>query len=548
MLQLSLLFTKGCVLQRGDKTKIWGKATPSATVQVEFLGQSYTTQANSEENCLKNDTKGNLRENMQKGDWEVFLNDLPPGGPHTLIVQSDGQTIEIPDVLIGDVWLCGGQSNMEFPMKRVRYMYPELYETAQNDSIRQFTVPQRHNFEKPCKDLEAGQWNSLSPENIPDFTAVGLFFAQRLFDQYNIPIGLIATAVGGTPIHAWMGRDMLAEFPEVLAEADLCSDDAYINQVLDTETEKREKGIAYLDQHDKGLSESWYSYEYDDSNWDTRDLCTPWETGLREPGAIWFRRTLDIPKEMAGKKGMIFIGTLQDADTVYINGKIIGGTEYRYPPREYEVPPLPAGKCVIAVRVRNFYGEGGFTPYKGYHIVCGKHSIDLNGEWQYKRGVLCDKFEPQTFFFYKPTGLFNGMIAPLTNFAIKGAIWYQGESDTGRSPETYGKRFTNMINGWRDIWGLGDFPFMFTELTHYTELDTGHEPEGWGLLRIQQKAALKLPNTAMALTMDVGEYNDLHPQNKEAIGLRLARATLAVAYDEDMPGSPFILYGKNDNL
>ena len=520
MLFVSPLFSDGCVIQRGACSKIWGKAVPHSIVLIDFIGASYSSNTD------------------EGGNWVINFNDLAPGGPHTMRIQSEGETLNICDVMIGDIWVCGGQSNMEFPMQDVRHMYPDIYNSTKNSYIRQFIVEPWYAFKAPLENIKDGEWASVTPETLPDFTAVGYFFADYIYKQLHIPIGIISASVGGTPIHAWMGRDMLAGYADLLDEADFLSDKSNIKHIQETEETATRRHFDELDQRDDGLKEMWFDASYDDSRWSSCMLCDPWDEDLREAGVIWFRKTIDIPDNIAGKPATVFFGAVNDADATYINGVKIGESSHRFLRREYEIPALPFGKCTIAVRVRNNYGIGGFTPNKPYHISCGRaKSILLDGLWKYKRGVKFEQYIYPTQFSYKATGLYNGMIKPLMGFNIKGVLWYQGESDAAQA-EGYGDKFTRLIQGWRDAWGIGCFPFLFAEISYW------EEGANWDSLRQEQKQALDLAETAMIRTVDIGEYNDLHPLNKRDVGCRLAQAAMAISYGKPS-NSPFILYGSD---
>jgi sialate O-acetylesterase len=504
-IQLSRLLSSGMVLQRNSQAKLWGWADEPVTVT--FLGQEYHASPDAAEN------------------WTITLDDLPSGGPHTLNIND----IVLRDVYVGDVFLCSGQSNMQFPMRRVKHMYPEEMQNP-NPNIRQFTVPQRYDFHGPQSDLEGGSWAGASPETIEEFSAVGYFFAKRLYERYRVPIGLILSAIGGTPIHAWMSRESLNGFPELIKEADLCADDAYVKQVQARDAKNAEHFFGGIDKADPGLLEKWYSPDYDDSGWEQRPLLTPWAGTC----SVWLRKTVEIPPELAGKPAVLYLGTVTDWDTVYVNGEAVGNTTYKYPPREYTVPSLPSGRCVIAVRVISKDG-GYFTPGKQYLLTTEAGSFNLNGEWRFRRGGQGTSYEPETFFHYKPVGLYNGMIAPLLKFAIKAALWYQGESDAG-NPNRYVEKFEALVRTWRAEWGYG-FPFLFVELPHW---EGGPD---WVRLRRQQWLSLEIPNTAMAAAFDLGEHNDLHPQNKQPVGDRLARCAMRVVYGEKMAPSPLEIIG-----
>lgn len=518
-LRLSPLFSDGMVLQRDTAVTIRGNAGSGCKVSVVFDGEEYVC-------CAKED-----------GSWSVPLYAFSAGGPYTMEIYSENDILKVKNVLVGDIWLCGGQSNMELRMMRAKHMYPDDMQNADNPFIRQFAVPQIYDFHGPKDELSGGSWEVLSPRSVVDFSAVGYFFAKRLYERYKVPIGLIAAAVGGTPIHAWMGEDMLREFPEAQHEACKYSDDYFVNKLMKEEMEYSKTYYKLLDKTDTGLSEGWHNPKYDDSGWAERELISPWDDELEEPGVVWFRKNIEIPPYLEGKPAKLFLGTIADADTVYFNGVEIGNTTYRYPPREYAIDSLPQGRCTIAIRVLNLYGNGGFTQGKQRLLVCRGRCINLNGIWKYRRANKTQPLIPETRIQTKPTGLYNGMIAPLHNFAIKGAIWYQGESDT-QDPSRYSEKFEALVKGWREKWGY-DFPFLFTQLTHYG-LTNGVD---WDILRRQQMMSLAIPDTGMAFTEDVGEHNDLHPLNKKDIGYRLARVAMRLAYGESMPDSPYEICG-----
>lgn len=500
-IMLPALISDGMVLQRNAYARIWGKSDEPVTLT--FLGKHYHASPDS------------------SGNWEIILSGLQPGGPYVMTIND----ITIKDVYIGDVWLCSGQSNMQIPMSRVKHMYPEEM-LSPCPAVRQFTVPQCFDFHGPRDNLSGGRWVQASSDTIGNFSAVGYFFAKRLNERYGVPVGLILSAVGGTPIHAWMSRESLKDFPELVREADLCADDSYVAKVQAEDLKNMKSFFDGIDTADPGLTGKWYSPDYNDDGWEERDLLAPWSW----TGSVWLRKTLYIPPELAGKKATLFLGTVVDWDMVYVNGEIVGNTTYRYPPREYVVPSLPQGRCVIAVRVISKNG-GGFTPGKQYLLTTDFGSFLLEGKWRFRRGANACPPAPETFFAYKPTGLYNGMIAPLKRFTIKGALWYQGESDDA-NPERYAEKFRILIRTWRADWGC-DLPFLFVELPHW------EGGKNWHLLRQQQRQVLDMPKTAMAAAFDLGEHNDLHPQGKQAVGDRLARCAMRLVYGEKLPHSPF---------
>lgn len=503
-IQLSPLLSDGMVLQRDARVRLWG--TADGPVSIRFLGQ---------EVCAEPDGQGR---------WEAFFEGLAPGGPHEMHIDD----LCLRDVYVGDVWVCAGQSNMQLPMRRVHHMYPEEM-AASTPYIRQFGVPERFDFSGPQADLAGGAWRQASPETIGDFSAVGYFFAKRLYARYGVPIGLIATAIGGTPVHSWMSRDALAAFP-ALHEQALVTTNETVDALRAADAENAARYYAAIDESDPGLAEGWQNPAYDDSGWAVRPLLSPWEG----TGSMWLRKTVDLPPALWGKPAMLFLGSVKDWDVAYVDGQQVGTTGYRYPPREYEIPALPSGRCTIALRVISHHG-GAFTEGKQYLLATGAGSINLGGDWKWREGGKAEPQPPESYAFKRPSGLYNGMIAPLHPYAVRGVIWYQGETDGG-NPVGYADKFEAMVRDWRAKWGQA-LPFLSVELAHWAEAPF------WSALRAQQWEALRIPQTALAAADDLGEYNDLHPQGKQAVGDRLARCAMRVAYGETLPPSPFEIVG-----
>nr|MBO2493810.1 sialate O-acetylesterase [Clostridia bacterium] len=520
-LRLPRLISDGMVLQRDKDIKIWGWALPGETVTVSFMGQTYSSTADA------------------KGKWEVLLPKLPAGGPHSMEITASQQRIIVKDILIGDVWVCSGQSNMVIPMERVKDIYEDEIAHCDNPLIRQFTVPDRYDFNGPREDLDGGIWEPLNADTVLRFSAVGYFFAKALFAKYGIPIGLIKACVGGTPVEAWMSEEVVRQFPGNMEIVEQLRVDGYIDSIKQMEEAKVRAWYESIDENDKGIQKDhvpWFAPEYDASDWARVKLPASWkEMGLDSiKGAVWFRKEIDVPAFMAGKPAKLYMGTIVDSDRTYVNGVLVGSTSYRYPPRKYEVPAglLKAGKNVITVRVISNDGNGEFVKGKIYKLFGHGYEINLEGEWQYRVGVAIDEPLPTvTFFQYKPTGLFNGMIAPLLNYGIKGVIWYQGESNTD-DPKGYCEKFCAMIADWRKKWGQGDFPFLYVQLANFMEAKDQPSESQWAQLREEQRRALCLPNTGMAVAIDLGEWNDLHPLNKKDVGERLALLARKLAYGE----------------
>ena len=516
---LANIFTDGMILQRDIPIRIWGKTVFYEQVSVQFDTDTYETTAKAD------------------GNWEIHLPELPAGGQHKLIVKSGNIIQEIKDILIGDIWICSGQSNMELPMSRTKRMFGEYNQTACNPNIRQYHVPMNYNFHDKQDEIPKSNWITVTPGQTEKFTAVGFFFANKVYEAVGVPIGLILVALGGTPVESWMSQSALMDCgAEVeLARARQCAKEGYIEEVTAREEKNHSTWYQQLNQFDRGIGEKWYKKAFDDSKWKELALDTPWDqvTDLKASGSVWIRKEVDIPKELVGQTAYIILGCIVDADEVYVNGEKIGETAYRYPPRDYLVPNLKEGKNSIAVRVIAVNGSGEFVFDKIQQLIFEdekKTTISLRDKWKYKRSLSCPPFLGGSFFQNTPTGNYNGMIAPLHKMAIKGVIWYQGESNAG-NPDGYSKRFGKMITDWRKNWEQGDFPFIFAQLANWS-------PKGelmhWEVLRDEQTKTLAIPNTRMAVTSDIGEHNDLHPLNKKAVGERLAGEALSLAYDRQI--------------
>lgn len=503
-MKLANIFQSGMVLQRDLPIKLWGTAKPQTEVAVN--GQKTISQ--------------------EIGTWEIELPALPAGGPHEFKIQSEGETILLQNVLMGDVWLCSGQSNMELPMSRVKRAFPGEVETAVNDEIRQFHVPVTYKFDGPATDAPGNGWISVAPETTDAFSATGYFFAKKIQQETGAPIGLILSAAGGTPIETWLSSDSLQKFPEHLPALEQVQAKGYIESIQQEEAAQNGKWHADLDAFDLGLHDQWMAADFNDSKWPSIALEENFAdySELQEPGAIWLRKVVELP---AGS-GQIDLGTIIDADFVYFNGELVGSTGYQYPPRIYSLSNVKEGKNTIAIRLIANNGTGGFTFGKDRHLLINGEKISLDGTWKFKRGVTLPKIGPTTFFQNKPTGCYNAMIAPLSRFAIKGVLWYQGESNAG-NPEGYGERLQELASSWRQQFGLGDFPFIGVQLANWV-----HTGLNWSWLRQEQSQLLKLSNTGLAIAIDAGEANDLHPLDKKTIGERLALQALKIAYGQEI--------------
>ncbi|SHE32730.1 sialate O-acetylesterase [Dysgonomonas macrotermitis] len=510
--KLPKLVSDGMVLQREKPLNIWGWADPSEAVKVSFKGKTYKTKANAE------------------GQWSVTLPSQQAGGPYSMTINH----IQLNDILIGDVWLCSGQSNMELPVRRVMEKYREEIEKDDNPNIRQFKVPMTYNFEQPQTDYKYGSWTKAQKESILDFSAVAYFFAKDLYAKYGVPVGLINSAVGGSPAEAWVSKEGLAQFPYFINEAEKCANDEYRNKTTQSENEARNNWVTTLNANDAGTA-LWNKENTDDSAWGTITLPGFWEDKGVAPlnGSIWFRKHFEITDNTNLEDAVLRLGCIVDCDSVFVNGTFVGTTSYMYPPRIYNVPKeiLRKGSNNVTIRLISYSGKGGLVEDKPYSLTIGRQRIPLAGEWKYKIGAEMPALGSTTFFQYKPIGLYNGMIAPMRNYAVKGVIWYQGESNVGRNKE-YEKLFPALISDWRNKLNDPQLPFLYVQLPSFLKATYSPAESGWAELRNVQTAALKLPGTAMAVVTDVGEWNDIHPLNKKTVGHRLSLAAQNIAYGD----------------
>ncbi len=511
----------GMVLQRDAEVTISGWSEPGAKVAVCFLGHSVETTTGSD------------------GAWSAVLEKHSAGGPYEMKIES-GEKIVLHDVWYGDVWILSGQSNMQVSMERVKDKYPEIIAHEENPYIRQFTVPEHYDFNAPCDNIPGGEWKPVRRDTIFDFSAAGFFFAKQLYETYSVPIGLIQTAIGGASVEAWMSRESLSGYPEELKAVDQFRDADFVSQLEESQNDRERQYQEKLDRADLGLCPDgckWYEEACDDSDWQTLQIPSYWEDeGVSmQHGAIWFRKSFNLEASLAGKPARLFLGRIVDADCAYVNGRFVGNTAYRYPPRKYDVPAglLREGKNTVVVRVLSFRGKGGFITDKPYWLLFGDRKVELAGEWKYRVGAEAPELPDRVFLHQIPVGLFNGMLAPVSEYEVKGVLWYQGESNTAR-PETYEELFVRLIECWRKQLKRPDLPFLSVQLPNYVETEEMRAVGKWPLLREAQRKALRVPGTAMAVTIDIGEWNDLHPHDKQNVGRRLALAARKVAYGEDV--------------
>lgn len=515
--RLPRLVSNGMILQREIPVNIWGWASPGEKVELSFNSQTFEATTTAE------------------GKWKIVLPEQKAGGPFSMTITASNQ-INLKNILFGDVWLCSGQSNMELPMSRVAPLYRNEIESSTNPNIRLFHVPVRWNYNNLQEDIKGGEWEEVNPRDILKYTAIGYFFALDLYKKYNVPIGIIQCAAGGSSAESWISEESLKNFPEQYQIARQLADTTFMRKLLASEKEALGNWFEGLEKKDLGRKGiSWMDPLFDDSSWPNFQLPSSFaETGMDfGNGAVWFRKEIDLPESCSGQSALLELGRIVDGDSVFVNGTFVGNTTYQYPPRRYHVAPgiLKAGKNNITVKVISQSGNGAFIKDKPYQLNVSGKTYDLKGVWKYKIGTTCDPCPLSTFFPGKPLGLYNAMLYPVANYTLKGMLWYQGESNTERAPE-YKSVLSTLIGEWRNLWGQGDLPFLFVQLPDFSEPGNDPSDGDWAILRDQQLKTLSVPNTAMVVSIGLGEWNDIHPLRKKEVGQRLALAAEKLAYGD----------------
>lgn len=556
-LELDPLFRDGAVLQRNQAVHIWGESRPEARVSVS-LTRSGTD--NREWSSAYADARGR---------WRMTLPAHPAGGPYELCVESGQSVVRARDLLFGDVWLLGGQSNMWLWMNRVAARYPGELDCARDSTIRFFLIDQEADFSGSRTRTAGGGWLVEGRDDMSVVSAVGFFFAKHLRADagVDVPLGFVQAAIGGTPIEPWIAEPWLRKLDLIPGDYGRWGEPGYAERAEAAAAERFERFVAQADAVDRGLVECWQDPAFDDSDWGETALAeasSDHDPELGEPGMFWFRKTIDLPDNVAGKPATLRFGTLVDADDCYLNGEPIGHTGYRFPPRNYAIAALPK-HMTLAFRLRvNTGADGGFTAGKRHMIVIDPTAatdgagnpmprgdgslpcvwpavgpdedshgtgpidvidVDALGPWRYRRSATFGPAPAKVFPTREPAGCYNAMIAPLRGLALTGVLWYQGETNASRGPAGYAEKMLALVQCWRSLFRRPDLPFLYVQLPNLTL-----QARGYARLRDEQRKALVLDRTAMVVTLDVGEDNDLHPIGKEPIGRRLAIVADALVY------------------
>jgi len=526
-LQPSRLFSDHMVIQRDRPVPVWGKAAPGATVVVRFREKEYEASAD------------------RVGAWKVEIVPGKAGGPFSMTIAAGAEKLTLEDVLVGDVWVCSGQSNMEWSVANSNDAEEEIA-AADWPRIRLFDVP-RTMAPRPRETLDEVRWQVTTPQTIAGFSAVGYFFGRDLHQTLDIPIGLISSNWGGTNVETWtsvegLQDDRLQESAEYIGAVDLEKEMAQAD-------EKYQAWLTSLKKKDAGMKDGEYLWaadgmDYDD--WASITLPGLWESaGIEElrglNGVVWLTKTVQVDPALARADAALALGPVDDSDITWVNGHKVGETWNDYDKhRYYELPAgvLRPGANTVVIRVEDYRGGGGlFGEAEDLFLELGNQKIGLAGEWRYRIGTTGEGSNPGSSFGPNsyPTLLYNGMIHPIIDYPITGVIWYQGESNASQA-YAYRSLFKNLIRDWRDKWGY-DFTFLFVQLANFMAPVETPKESSWAELREAQDMALALPNTGMASAIDIGEADDIHPRNKQEVGRRLALAAKKVTYDLDLTHS-----------
>jgi sialate O-acetylesterase len=537
-LSLPRFFSNHMVLQRERPIRIFGHAPAGRTVEVELGAVRVSTKA------------------KRRGAWSAELPALPAGGSHTLRIACGRQQLKFRDILIGDLWFCSGQSNMEFPVADSLGAKSAI-SRANLPLIRHFKT-ERMTADRPMEDVR-GHWTVCDPKTAGQFTAVGFYFAREIHRKTGVPVGLIHSSWGGTPIESWIPPEAYRAFsalkPLLKREATLTRP----GRTLQTMFRKWEKEQVSIDTGNQGEAWGWARTDFDDRAWGRLKVPGFWEgQGLAIDGAVWFRRRCQIPAAWRGRALRLELGPIDDFDQTYCNGTKIGSTGPEVPDafnvsRIYKIPEniTTSAQVTLAVRIFDRFGSGGFVGRKEMlKLSCpdrpDDQAVPLAGRWRYRIERRVDRPSPvpQPPALPEPRAqlsrLYNGMVHAFRRLPIRGFLWYQGESNAFRAAH-YRKSFPALIESWRRSWGIPDLPFYFVQLANFKSPPAQPGEDSWAELREAQTLALATKNTGMAVAIDVGEAGDIHPRNKQAVGQRLARLALARDYGKNIAAAGPVL-------
>ncbi|NWF88349.1 MAG: 9-O-acetylesterase [Ignavibacteriaceae bacterium] len=530
-IKLPGIFTNNMVLQREKPIPIWGTYTPGEKITVELNNQAVTTTV---------DVNGN---------WKVILPPFSAGGPYQLnIIGHD--TLSFTNVLVGEVWICSGQSNMAFSMNEIgdKYDYGKEIAEANNFNIRLFSV-EPMTAAKPQPDLQGSGWLVCDSTTVKYFSAVAYFFGKYIYQKIEVPIGLINSSYGGTDIEAWTSAASLSKVKYFNPTLDAIikfsnNDSTFLQEYFNQKNEWKRSSL----NSDPGFPKSgitWKDTTIDLTDWKKIKVPSLWDQDdlVEFNGSVWYRKEIILPNDWLGKDLVLNMGPIDDIDVTWFNGVELGSGELWDKSRQYIVPAdaVKSGKNLITIRCIDTGGPGGVWGEADQYYLSNKlgENIPIAGEWLYKKSLSIYEFPKRPISFDNPncpTVLFNAMISPLIPFAIRGVIWYQGENNTFNALQ-YRTLFPLMISDWRTNWNQGNFPFYFVQLANYMHSQNEPSEDTWAELREAQLNTLKVENTGMAVAIDIGDSTDIHPKNKREVGYRLSLIALNKTYGFKNPYS-----------
>ena len=539
--RLPQLFQSGMVLQRNKVIPVWGKADAGETITIQFNKKSYTTTADA------------------NGQWRIELPKMKAGGPYELTVNS----LQLTDILIGDVWLLSGQSNIDVTIERVYPQYVKEIDTYENQQIRLFRVQNETSTHGAKDDIRPTSinWKPVNKQNAWLFSAVGYFLGKRMFEKNKVPQGVIVNSWGGTPIEAWISKDSLErDYPMLVKRAAFFQNDNYVRAQMQANGEAGRRWNELLNEADD--VQHYPLPACQDADWQTINQ-NDWS--WRGTGTVWLRQHIHIDKAHAGKPARLLLGTLYDQDVTYLNGKQIGSTGYQYPPRRYDIPEglLQEGDNVIAIRFINKNGAVHFIPEKPYMLCFGDDRfsqnpmpadvIPLGNTWKFHVGAEMPPCPGGDVSLQNiPTTLYNAVLHPLAPYAISGVVWYQGESNTG-NPAPYADYLKKLMGCWRDRWQDQQMPFCIVQLANYDGRQQTGFPRpityqsapvnsNWAQLRETQRLAAKAdPYAELAVLNDLGETVDIHPLRKKEVAERIGLCFDKLIYNNKVKLSPEVI-------
>lgn len=545
-LTLAPVFQDHAVLQREVTIPVWGSAAPNTIVHI----------------VLNNNVRAQTRSNAD-GSWFTRLPAQNAGGPYTLNVNADNHnSITLEDILIGDVWICSGQSNMDYQLRLLDNSGIQS-KGVNLPNVRLLTVATPAHADRQAE--VTGTWRQATPESIANFSAVGGWFGRTIHEALDVPVGLIANAWGGTRIQAWLSREALMTDPagrrEVAHYETMLYGHRPMPELIYTSADEWFQKEGPETPTNLGFESGWHQPDCDDRDWETMVLPQRWQdAGYDFNGIVWFRHTVELPKAWQGRAVELCLGCIDKHDQTYVNGQLVGAMGWEHhnswcTPRKYTIPAeLTAQQetLTIAVRVRSHLYHGGMTgPVAQMNlssVETDTKPLSLAGAWRFQIEQNWGVLAPPTLDFQTqfpggqnaPYTLFNSRLAPLIPYGIKGWLWYQGESNASEAA-LYERLLPLMISDWRRVWGQGELPFIQVQLANFGPAAACQPASDWAHLRAAQAAALRLPEVGMAVAIDVGEAEDIHPKDKKSVGYRLARWALNRVYGcEGLPSGPLL--------